>query len=159
VDEVDEAAPVVRPTANYMRRTLCDPHEDMFALRAHGPLIRIEGNASDQMSTDYVWQAMGYDVVRKILGDHENFTTRLRLTEAEPLSGEGTPVPPVLLSGNHAAIARWRRMQALGRTRDRRPELWEARTLTKDDQQLLAEYDDRKAQSLGHEVASEQERD
>jgi tRNA (guanine37-N1)-methyltransferase len=72
---------------------------------------------------------------------------------------EGMPVPPVLLSGNHAAIARWRRMQALGRTRDRRPELWEARTLTKDEQQLLAEYDDRKAQSLGHEVASEQERD
>jgi tRNA (guanine37-N1)-methyltransferase len=72
---------------------------------------------------------------------------------------EGMPVPPVLLSGNHAAIARWRRMQALGRTRDRRPELWEARTLTKDEQQLLAEYDDRKTQSLGHEVASEQERD
>ena len=53
---------------------------------------------------------------------------------------EGAAVPPVLLSGNHAAIARWRRMQALGRTWDRRPELLEARTLTKDEQQLLAEY-------------------
>jgi tRNA (guanine37-N1)-methyltransferase len=53
---------------------------------------------------------------------------------------EGMPVPPVLLSGNHAAIARWRRMQALGRTQDRRPELWEARTLTKDEQTLLDEY-------------------
>ena len=57
---------------------------------------------------------------------------------------EGAAVPPVLLSGNHAAIARWRRMQALGRTRDRRPELLEARTLTKDEQQLLAEYADQK---------------
>ncbi|MFJ4671486.1 cytochrome P450 [Kitasatospora purpeofusca] len=92
-----EAAPVVRPTANYMRRTLYDPHEDMFALRAHGPLIRITGNASDQMSTGFVWQAMGYDVVRRILGDHENFTTRLRLTDAEPLSGEGVRVPPELV--------------------------------------------------------------
>ncbi|MER7668250.1 cytochrome P450 [Kitasatospora sp. NPDC096128] len=93
---MDEAAPIVRPTANYMRRTLYDPHEDMFALRAHGPLIRIAGNAADQMSTDYVWQAMGYDVVREILGDHENFTTRLRLTEAQPIGGEGVPVPPEL---------------------------------------------------------------
>ena len=58
---------------------------------------------------------------------------------------EGMSVPPVLLSGNHAAIARWRRMQALGRTRDRRPGLLEARTLTKDEQQLLAEYRDQKS--------------
>jgi tRNA (guanine37-N1)-methyltransferase len=58
---------------------------------------------------------------------------------------EGMPVPPVLLSGDHAAIARWRRMQALGRTRDRRPELWEARTLTKDEQKLLDEYRDQKS--------------
>ncbi len=32
-------------------------------------------------------------------------------------------VPPVLLSGNHGAIARWRREQQLQRTRDRRPDL------------------------------------
>nr|ACJ60998.1 TEG15 [uncultured soil bacterium] len=94
---IDEVAPVVRPTANYMLRTHCDPHEDMFALRAHGPLVRIVGNASTQVGSDYVWQAMGYDVVRKILGDHENFTTRLRLTEAEPISGEGVPIPPELV--------------------------------------------------------------
>jgi len=94
---IEEAAPVVRPTANYMLRTHCDPHEDMFALRAHGPLFRIGGNAATQMGADYLWQAMGYDVVRKILGDHENFTTRLRLTEAQPISGEGVPIPPQLV--------------------------------------------------------------
>ncbi len=33
------------------------------------------------------------------------------------------PVPPVLLSGNHAEIARWRREQQLKKTRERRPEL------------------------------------
>jgi tRNA (guanine37-N1)-methyltransferase len=57
-----------------------------------------------------------------------------------PETFEGMPVPPVLLSGNHAAIARWRRMQSLGRTQDRRPELLEARTLAKDEQTLLDEY-------------------
>jgi tRNA (guanine37-N1)-methyltransferase len=35
-------------------------------------------------------------------------------------------VPPVLLSGHHARIARWRREQALSRTQQRRPELVEA---------------------------------
>jgi tRNA (guanine37-N1)-methyltransferase len=34
-------------------------------------------------------------------------------------------VPPVLLSGNHAAIAQWRKQQQLQRTRDRRPDLYE----------------------------------
>lgn len=35
----------------------------------------------------------------------------------------GRRVPAVLLSGDHAAIARWRREQALERTRERRPDL------------------------------------
>jgi len=38
----------------------------------------------------------------------------------------GRAVPEVLLSGNHAAIARWRREQALRRTAHRRPDLIEA---------------------------------
>jgi tRNA (guanine37-N1)-methyltransferase len=38
-------------------------------------------------------------------------------------SGEGAAVPPVLLSGNHAAIERWRRDQALALTAGRRPDL------------------------------------
>jgi tRNA (guanine37-N1)-methyltransferase len=37
--------------------------------------------------------------------------------------GEGAAVPPVLLSGNHAAIERWRRDQALALTAGRRPDL------------------------------------
>ena len=40
-----------------------------------------------------------------------------------PESWDGRPVPPVLLGGNHAAIDRWRRKQALGRTWQRRPDL------------------------------------
>ena len=49
-------------------------------------------------------------------------------------------VPEVLLSGNHAAIARWRRKQALGRTWDRRPELLDESGLSREDRQLLDEY-------------------
>ena len=40
-----------------------------------------------------------------------------------PASWRGQEVPPVLLSGDHAAIARWRRAQSLQRTADRRPDL------------------------------------
>jgi tRNA (guanine37-N1)-methyltransferase len=46
-------------------------------------------------------------------------------------------VPPVLMSGNHAEIARWRRQQALGRTWLRRPDLIDRKTLSKSDRQLL----------------------
>jgi len=53
---------------------------------------------------------------------------------------EGSPVPAVLLSGNHAAIRRWRLQQALGRTSQRRPELLAHRKLTGEEEQLLAEY-------------------
>jgi len=49
-------------------------------------------------------------------------------------------VPPVLLSGNHAMIARWRLKQALGRTWQRRPDLLEKRALTEDERALLDEY-------------------
>jgi tRNA (guanine37-N1)-methyltransferase len=42
-----------------------------------------------------------------------------------PAEFRGWPVPEVLVSGNHAAIERWRRAQAVQRTVTRRPELWE----------------------------------
>jgi tRNA (guanine37-N1)-methyltransferase len=57
-----------------------------------------------------------------------------------PEEWNGARVPDVLLSGNHAAIARWRRKQALGRTYDRRPELIDEGRLSREDRQLLEEY-------------------
>lgn len=54
----------------------------------------------------------------------------------------GLAVPPVLLSGDHAAIAEWRRMQSLGRTQQRRPELLETLELTDNDRRLLEKYTD-----------------
>lgn len=53
---------------------------------------------------------------------------------------KGEAVPPVLMSGNHAHIDRWRLKQALGRTWRRRPDLLAARPLTKEESGLLAEY-------------------
>jgi tRNA (guanine37-N1)-methyltransferase len=50
-------------------------------------------------------------------------------------------VPAVLLSGDHAEIARWRRQQALVRTRELRPDLFEKLQLTAEDRALLAKHD------------------
>lgn len=52
----------------------------------------------------------------------------------------GQHVPEVLLSGNHQAIARWRRKQQLGFTKQRRPDLLAKIKLSDTDQQLLDEY-------------------
>ncbi|NEV60471.1 tRNA (guanosine(37)-N1)-methyltransferase TrmD [Thiorhodococcus minor] len=53
---------------------------------------------------------------------------------------EGRRVPPVLTSGDHAAIARWRLAQALGRTWLRRPDLLERRGLDDSERALLDEF-------------------
>lgn len=59
-------------------------------------------------------------------------------TRSEAWGTEG--VPPVLLSGDHAKIARWRRQQSLGRTWLRRPDLLARLELGKDDAALLAAF-------------------
>jgi tRNA (guanine37-N1)-methyltransferase len=56
-----------------------------------------------------------------------------------PAEFRGWRVPSVLLSGDHAAIARWRRQQALLRTWQRRPELLQRVALSAEDRALLAE--------------------
>jgi tRNA (guanine37-N1)-methyltransferase len=57
-----------------------------------------------------------------------------------PESIDGDEVPAVLLSGDHAAIARWRRKQQLGRTWLRRPDLLAGAALGTLDRALLEEY-------------------
>ncbi len=54
---------------------------------------------------------------------------------------EGGSVPQVLLSGHHEDIRRWRLMQSLGRTKERRPGLLQDRTLSKEEAALLADYE------------------
>ena len=57
-----------------------------------------------------------------------------------PVEHEFGTVPEVLMSGNHAEIAKWRRMQSLGRTWQRRPDLLDEAALSKADRKLLAAY-------------------
>ena len=59
---------------------------------------------------------------------------------SRPETWHGRTVPPILRSGNHALVARWRRKQSLLRTWRRRPDLYEKLDLTsKEDQKLLTE--------------------
>ena len=51
-------------------------------------------------------------------------------------------VPPVLLSGNHGEVDRWRRREALRRTLDRRPDLLATASLSDDDLRILAALED-----------------
>ena len=57
-----------------------------------------------------------------------------------PETYEGRAVPAVLMGGDHAAIARWRRKQGLGRTWLRRPDLLSARGMSDEETGLLKEY-------------------
>jgi tRNA (guanine37-N1)-methyltransferase len=58
-----------------------------------------------------------------------------------PADFRGWRVPEVLVSGNHAAVARWRRDQALRRTRERRPDLLAEAELNQQDRKFLARLD------------------
>ena len=59
-------------------------------------------------------------------------------TRPEVVDGMG--VPPVLRSGDHEAIRRWRLQQALGRTRERRPDLFARLRLDEERTELLEEF-------------------
>ena len=57
-----------------------------------------------------------------------------------PETYRGVDVPAVLLSGDHGAIARWRRAQSLRRTLDRRPDMLNWQALSDEDRRLLKEW-------------------
>ncbi|VUZ85346.1 tRNA (guanine-N1)-methyltransferase [Candidatus Methylomirabilis lanthanidiphila] len=59
-----------------------------------------------------------------------------------PQSVQGLAVPDVLLSGDHERIRRWRRKEALRRTKARRPDLLRHATLSEEDLQLLKEIEE-----------------
>ena len=61
---------------------------------------------------------------------------------SRPAVWHGREVPPILLSGDHKKVALWRRKQALRRTRDRRPDMYEKLDLSsKQDKKLLMEME------------------
>ena len=68
-------------------------------------------------------------------------------TRPEVLDGQA--VPPVLLSGNHEHIRKWRLKQSLARTYKRRSELLDNLALNDEQQQLLTEYLSEQNSELG----------
>jgi tRNA (guanine37-N1)-methyltransferase len=79
------------------------------------------------------------DVIQ--LASHEGDSFASGLLEypqyTRPETFRDLPVPPVLLSGHHGEVDRWRRREALRRTLERRPDLLEVAELSEDDHRLL----------------------
>lgn len=70
--------------------------------------------------------------------DESHFSGLLEYPQyTRPAVWNGREVPEVLLSGNHAEIAKWRRKQSLEITRELRPEMFEKVELDKQDHKLL----------------------
>ena len=65
--------------------------------------------------------------------DHPHYT--------RPAVFEGMEVPPILISGHHGQIRRWRRKEALRRTRKRRPDLLQKVALNEEDEALLKDIE------------------
>lgn len=62
---------------------------------------------------------------------------------SRPAVWHGREVPPILVSGDHAKVARWRRKQSLLRTRERRPDMYKKLKLdSKEDKKILREIAD-----------------
>ncbi len=89
-----------------------------------------------------------------VIGDWESVTTDSFYSGilgppqyTRPAEFRGMEVPAVLREGNHAAIRRWRRKEALRTTRARRPDLLV--NLTTEDMKLLAEIEREEAETAG----------
>ena len=166
-EDVARAAPVV--LLSPQGRRLTQPVAEELA--AHPALVLICGHyegvdarVEDRLATDAIsigdYVLTGGElpamvlvdaVVRLlpgVLGDEESarddsFATGLLEGPlyTRPAEFRGMEAPPVLLSGDHAAVARWRRRQALLRTWQRRPDLLATADLTPEDRLLLADLD------------------
>ncbi|HVD51373.1 MAG TPA: tRNA (guanosine(37)-N1)-methyltransferase TrmD [Candidatus Udaeobacter sp.] len=107
----------------------------------------IEGNVDEELSIgDFVLTGgelaamVVIDAITRLVPDvieaesltHESHTEGLLEGPhyTRPVEHEGRRVPAVLLSGDHAAIARWRRAEAVRRTVERRPDLIDRAGLT-----------------------------
>ncbi len=99
---------------------------ELPALVVIDALIRLLPGAIDAASTDEESFADG-------LLEYPQYT--------RPPVFDGRPVPEILSSGDHGAIRRWRRREALRRTLERRPDLLADRALGAEDRALLREIE------------------
>jgi tRNA (guanine37-N1)-methyltransferase len=143
---------VARELAAEPRLTLLCGHYEGFDERIREHLATDEISIGDYVLTGGELAAMVIvDAVARLLPgvlapgstEEESHTTGLLEYPqyTRPPEFRGWAVPEILLSGNHAAIARWRRKEALRRTRARRPELLAGVGLSALDRVLLKEIE------------------
>jgi tRNA (guanine37-N1)-methyltransferase len=145
-----------RLTDALARELAAQPHLALVCGRYEGIDERARGLADREVSIgDYVLTGGELPalvlidaVVRLIPGvieaeSHEGDSFASGLLEypqyTRPETFRGEAVPPVLLSGHHAEVERWRRREALRRTLERRPDLLDAAPLSDEDRALLDE--------------------
>lgn len=71
---------------------------------------------------------------------------------AEPYDFLGDKVPSILYSGNHEAIAKYRKKQALDLTKEKRPDLFNKHLLTKEEKKILEVYEKEKVPKFEKEA-------
>lgn len=166
-DETILLSPAGRPLDQALAESLAGRrHLCLLAGRYEGFDARVEQRVTRELSIgDFV--LMGGELpalclieavarlLPGVLGDaesHRNDSFSTGLLDypeyTRPAAFEGQQVPAVLTSGNHAEVARWRRREALRRTKQRRPDLLETAHLSDDDRTLLAELDSQNGESM-----------
>ena len=107
-----------------------------------GDYILTGGEIPAMAISDSVIRLLDGAITKESL-DHESFGDNLLEYPqyTEPYDFQGQTVPPILYSGNHQAIEKWRRKQSLLLTKTLRPDLFAKIELSKADKKLLAELD------------------
>lgn len=107
-----------------------------------GDFVLSGGELAAMVVIDSIARLLPGALGHELSADQDSFSDSLldcpHYTRPEEYNGES--VPAVLLSGNHAHIARWRRQQSLGRTYLRRPDLLEITELSAEDKVLLQDF-------------------
>jgi tRNA (guanine37-N1)-methyltransferase len=105
-----------------------------------GDYVLSGGEVAALVVVDAVARLVPGVVGRKESTEEESFSDSLLEYPhyTRPEDFRGMRVPEILLSGNHVEIARWRRRQALLRTRERRPDLLAKTALTEEEKRWLA---------------------
>jgi tRNA (guanine37-N1)-methyltransferase len=109
-----------------------------------GDYVLAGGEAAAAIVIDAVARLVPGVMGNEASGTDESFVAgRLEYPQyTRPAEFRGHAVPDVLLSGDHARVARWRRAAALRRTLRRRPDLLVPAALTPEDEALLREFPD-----------------
>ena len=104
-----------------------------------GDFVLTGGELAAMVISDAVCRMVpGVLAERASFEDESHFSGVLEYPQyTRPEVWRDRPVPAVLLSGHHGNIEAWRRLQSLYLTRERRPDLFSALTLTRREEKLL----------------------